>query len=65
MPAELRSGSLIARDRELMIARAALERARAGSGGVLAFTGEAGIGKSRLLDSLINVAGRHGWLVLT
>jgi ABC-type oligopeptide transport system substrate-binding subunit/class 3 adenylate cyclase len=43
---------LVGRERELGLAREALERTLAGSGGVLFVTGEAGIGKSRLLVEL-------------
>jgi ABC-type transport system substrate-binding protein/class 3 adenylate cyclase len=43
---------LVGRKRELAAARAALDRTLAGSGGVLFITGEAGIGKSRLVAEL-------------
>ncbi len=43
---------LLGRVEELADLRAAAERALAGAGGVLLITGEAGIGKSRLLDEL-------------
>src|SRR5438128_1202602 len=43
---------LVGRDRELGVARAAVEDVLAGSGGILVISGEAGIGKSRLLAEL-------------
>src|SRR5205085_3762202 len=43
---------LVGRERELATGREALDRTLAGSGGVLFVTGEAGIGKSRLLVEL-------------
>jgi ABC-type oligopeptide transport system substrate-binding subunit/class 3 adenylate cyclase len=46
------AGALVGRDRELERADEWLERLRAGTGGVLVLTGEAGIGKSRLLAEL-------------
>jgi ABC-type oligopeptide transport system substrate-binding subunit/class 3 adenylate cyclase len=45
-------GRLVGRERELELARDALERTLSGSGGVLFVTGEAGIGKSRLVAEL-------------
>jgi class 3 adenylate cyclase/tetratricopeptide (TPR) repeat protein len=41
---------LIGRDKELATLRAAIERARNGSGGLVEITGETGTGKSRLLS---------------
>ncbi len=46
------AGALVGRDRELERADEWLERLRGGTGGVLVLTGEAGIGKSRLLAEL-------------
>jgi ABC-type oligopeptide transport system substrate-binding subunit/class 3 adenylate cyclase len=55
---------LVGRSRELGSGREALEALRAGRGGVLVVSGDAGIGKSRLLAELRTVAERDGsrWL---
>ncbi len=55
---------LVGRSRELGLGREALEALRAGRGGVLVVAGDAGIGKSRLLDELRELAQRDGtsWL---
>lgn len=55
---------LVGRPDELEQLRAALERARAGRGGVVAVLGEAGIGKTRLVGELIGVAEQAGTRVL-
>jgi class 3 adenylate cyclase/tetratricopeptide (TPR) repeat protein len=47
---------LIGRDRELQLLRQALDDARAGTGRVVEIVGEAGLGKSRLLQALIDQA---------
>jgi class 3 adenylate cyclase/tetratricopeptide (TPR) repeat protein len=47
---------LIGRDRELGVLRDALQSARTGSGRFVEIVGEAGIGKSRLVDALIDDA---------
>ena len=59
---ENRRRALVGRVQERAAIAAALAALRARSGGVLAFEGEAGIGKSRLLAHL--VAGAEGCLVL-
>ena len=55
---------LVGRSRELGLGREALEALRAGRGGVLVVTGDAGIGKRRLLNELRELAERDGscWL---
>jgi ABC-type oligopeptide transport system substrate-binding subunit/class 3 adenylate cyclase len=55
---------LVGRSRELGLGREALEALRSGRGGVLVVAGDAGIGKSRLLDELRELAERDGtsWL---
>ena len=55
---------LVGRSRELGIGREALESLRAGRGGVLVVAGDAGIGKTRLLDELRELAEQAGscWL---
>ena len=55
---------LVGRSRELGLGREALDALRAGRGGVLVVSGDAGIGKTRLLDELRVLAERDGssWL---
>jgi ABC-type oligopeptide transport system substrate-binding subunit/class 3 adenylate cyclase len=55
---------LVGRSRELGLGREALEALRAGRGGVLVVSGDAGIGKTRLLNELRELAERAGssWL---
>ncbi|HLY87131.1 MAG TPA: ABC transporter substrate-binding protein [Gaiellaceae bacterium] len=55
---------LVGRSRELALGREALEALHAGRGGVLVVSGDAGIGKSRLLDELRQLAEGVGscWL---
>jgi ABC-type oligopeptide transport system substrate-binding subunit/class 3 adenylate cyclase len=55
---------LVGRSRELGLGREALEALRAGRGGILVVAGDAGIGKSRLLNELRELAERAGscWL---
>jgi len=50
-------GALIGRDRELELVDDVLAELRDGRGGVLLVTGEAGIGKSRLLSTTLKRAG--------
>ncbi|HEY8107546.1 MAG TPA: ABC transporter substrate-binding protein [Gaiellaceae bacterium] len=55
---------LVGRSRELGLGREALEALRAGRGGVLVVAGDAGIGKTRLLNELRELAEAEGscWL---
>ena len=48
------------RDAELAVIDAALSQARDGRGGVLLVEGGAGLGKSRLLEEAVSLAGRAG-----
>ena len=55
-------GALVGRQRELSDARSAIEAALSGSGVLVVVTGEAGIGKTRLVDELVRtVAARTLW----
>jgi class 3 adenylate cyclase len=56
------AGALVGRDREIAQIMAGLARARQGQGQVLGLTGEAGIGKSRLVGAAVELAQRGGWL---
>src|SRR4051812_22583121 len=58
------SGAPVARDSELKTLRTALARALAGRGGVVAVSGEPGVGKTTLVDSLTREAAeREGALI--
>jgi class 3 adenylate cyclase/tetratricopeptide (TPR) repeat protein len=54
----------VGRQTELTILKAALAQAGAGHGQVVAIVGEAGVGKSRLVDQFVQEADTQGWLVL-
>lgn len=55
-------GALVGRQRDLLGARAAVNAALAGAGGLVVITGEAGIGKSALVDELSRgVAAKTLW----
>ena len=56
--------SFVGRQTEMTILDAALAQARAGHGQVVAVVGEAGVGKSRLVDEFVQAAHAQGWLVL-
>ena len=49
--------SFVGRDGELRRLVAAFWRARAGHGGLVAVCGEAGIGKTRLVEELVDATG--------
>src|SRR5712691_4069310 len=54
----------VGRQTELTVLHAALAQAGAGHGQVVAVVGEAGVGKSRLVDEFVQAAHSQGWLVL-
>ena len=55
---------LVGRDEESGHLQAALASAAAGRGGTVLLTGEAGIGKSRLVREIARAAGTRGFVVL-
>jgi len=55
---------LVGRQTEMTALYAALAQAAAGHGQVVAVVGEAGVGKSRLVDEFVQAAHTQGWLVL-
>ena len=55
---------LVGRERELDQLRAALDTAGTETGGCILLSGEAGIGKSRLLTALITDAEARGWAIV-
>jgi DNA-binding CsgD family transcriptional regulator len=61
---EYGSSSLLERDAELSLAESLLGRARAGDGSLLVLSGEAGIGKTRLLAAARRCAEARGFAVL-
>ena len=54
----------VGRDAELAVTRAAIERALGGDAGLLLVAGEAGVGKTRLVDEAADYARAHGMQVL-
>ena len=57
-----RASPIVGRERELALIKEIIERAAAGQGQLLAITGEAGVGKSRLLEELVALARRQGMI---
>ncbi|HET9660146.1 MAG TPA: AAA family ATPase [Thermomicrobiales bacterium] len=55
---------LVGRSRELLVLRAQLAEALAGSGSIVVLGGEAGVGKSRLADTLCREASEAGALAI-
>jgi DNA-binding CsgD family transcriptional regulator len=60
----VRASVLVARARELAALREAVDRAHQGAGGVVVVTGEAGVGKSRLLAEVVDHAATLDMTVL-
>jgi DNA-binding NtrC family response regulator len=58
------TGRLVGRIAQLGVLDAAIERAAAGSAQVVAISGEAGIGKSRLAREGLRAAGNKGFRTL-
>jgi len=65
VPPSALGSTLVGRDDELAVARGRLAAAQTGAGGVLLITGEAGIGKSHLLQDLTAAARADGVTVLS
>ena len=60
----LHAAELVGRDEERRLLLDALDDARAGRGSLVLVSGEAGIGKSALVDDLKQIAGQQGFCVL-
>ena len=59
------SRPFVGRGRELEELQEALDEAAGERGGVMIVTGDAGIGKTRLLTEVADQAGAHGWTVFS
>ena len=55
---------LVGRDLELATVARELERSEAGPGRLVAVHGEAGVGKTRLVEEALAAAARRGWLIV-
>ncbi len=55
------SEPMVGRDRELAVGRTALDAAGRGGGGALLILADAGMGKTRLIDALLDDAQARGW----
>ncbi|MFD8416509.1 BTAD domain-containing putative transcriptional regulator [Streptomyces sp. NPDC059650] len=64
-PTVLTADRLLGRDEELAGLAAAADRARGGRAQVVVVSGEAGIGKSSLLEAVVRQLPEQGWLVGT
>jgi DNA-binding CsgD family transcriptional regulator/tetratricopeptide (TPR) repeat protein len=64
MPGRAATQTLVARAAELAALRAAVERASSGDAATVLVSGEAGVGKSRLVEELMRTARDDGALVL-
>ncbi|KPI15509.1 transcriptional regulator, putative ATPase, winged helix family [Actinobacteria bacterium OV450] len=65
MPTSLTADRLLGRDEDLAALAAAADRARSGRAQVVLISGEAGIGKSSLLEAAVRQLPDQGWLVGT
>ncbi|MPY96345.1 MAG: AAA family ATPase, partial [Acidimicrobiia bacterium] len=64
MPVQAATQTLVGRAAELAALRAAVERASSGEAATVVVSGEAGVGKSRLVEELMRTARGDGALVL-
>src|SRR5262245_19296176 len=55
------SEPIVGRDQELVIGRKALDATARGRGGALLILGDAGMGKTRVVDALLEAAQARGW----
>ncbi|MFI6619889.1 AAA family ATPase [Streptomyces sp. NPDC050528] len=65
MTSSVAAAPLIGRDEELARLAGVLERARAGAAGAVLIAGDAGVGKTRVLDEIAGRAASAGMTVLT
>lgn len=59
------AGALLEREDELAVLKGALDPDTAGPGTVVTVSGDAGLGKTRLLEAAAAEAGQHGYRVVT